>query len=87
MRRAEAIPIAVEVKGQLVVPAAAGPFVLTAKADRLDRLAAGGLEIIDYKTGAPPSGKKLETGYFPQLPLEALIAAAGGFDVLALVGR
>ncbi len=80
VRRAEAIPIAVEVKGQLVVPAAAGPFVLTAKADRLDRLAAGGLEIIDYKTGAPPSGKKLETGYFPQLPLEALIAAAGGFE-------
>ena len=30
-------------------------FLLTARADRLDALADGGLAIIDYKTGTPPS--------------------------------
>ena len=82
VRRADAIPVAVETKGQLEFPGPAGPFLLTAKADRVDRLSEGGLDIIDYKTGAAPAKKKLETGYFPQLPLEALIAAAGGFETL-----
>ena len=41
------------------------------------------LAIIDYKTGAPPSEKEIEAGFAPQLPLEAAIAAAGGFDGVA----
>jgi ATP-dependent helicase/nuclease subunit B len=55
------------------------PFTLRAKADRIDRLAGGGLAIVDYKTGGVPSITQLEAGYAPQLPLEAAMAAAGAF--------
>ncbi|MCC7048026.1 MAG: double-strand break repair protein AddB [Alphaproteobacteria bacterium] len=65
--------------GRLAIDAPAGPFVLTATADRVDRLKTGGIAIIDYKTGQPPAPKHVELGFAPQLPLEAAIAAAGGF--------
>ncbi len=55
------------------------PFELTARADRIDLLANGGLRIIDYKTGNPPAKKMTSPGYDPQLDLEAAIAANGGF--------
>ena len=58
---------------------AGGAFRLTAKADRIDRTEAGGLEIIDYKTGAVPRKSHVRDGRSPQLSLEAAIAAAGGF--------
>lgn len=64
-----------EVSGELAV----GDFTLTAKADRIDLLQDGTLAILDYKTGAPPSEKEVKAGFSPQLPLEALIARAGGF--------
>ncbi|SEQ50249.1 DNA helicase/exodeoxyribonuclease V, subunit B [Faunimonas pinastri] len=56
-------------------------FRLTARADRVDRLVGGGLGIVDYKTGNPPSVDEVLT-LSPQLPLEALIAEAGGFEGL-----
>ncbi|MFN8758751.1 MAG: double-strand break repair protein AddB [Tagaea sp.] len=68
--------VAVEVKGARNF----GGFTLTAKADRIDRDAAGGLVVLDYKTGGASSAKQVETGFAPQLPLEALIAEAGGFE-------
>lgn len=68
-----------EVDGRLTVEAAGRPFTVTARADRVDRLADGTLAIVDYKTGAPPSKKEVEAGFAPQLPLEAAIARAGGF--------
>ena len=52
-------------------------------ADRIDRHRGGAVEIIDYKTGAPPPDKRVQSGFAPQLPLEAAIAAAGGFEGLA----
>ncbi|MEE8245648.1 MAG: double-strand break repair protein AddB [Alphaproteobacteria bacterium] len=79
-RRKVARTLATEVKGKLVLPGPAGDFTLTAKADRIDRMAGGGLAIIDYKTGAVPPKSELESGYAPQLPLEAAIAEAGGFE-------
>lgn len=69
-----------EGKGHITIPTANGPFTLTAIADRIDRLAGGGLEIIDYKTGGVPSRKEVEFGYAPQLSLEAAIATRGGFE-------
>ena len=78
-RRANVVASVTEGKGQLVVPARQGDFTLTAYADRIDRLRGGGCEVIDYKTGQPPSRRDLETGYAPQLPLEAAMVAAGAF--------
>ncbi|HYI42457.1 MAG TPA: PD-(D/E)XK nuclease family protein, partial [Sphingomicrobium sp.] len=50
------------------------------RADRIDRLADGGVAIIDYKTGAPPSQKAVDAGFALQLGLLGLIARAGGFE-------
>lgn len=80
-----------EVSGRLQIDAPAGPFTLTAKADRIDRQTDGRLVLIDYKTGTLPSAREVEAGFAPQLPLEGAIAAAGGFagvaagEVLALL--
>jgi ATP-dependent helicase/nuclease subunit B len=82
-RRQEARPLRTEVAGRMTVPAAYKDFVLTAKADRVDLLADGGLAIIDYKTGGVPSKKDVAQGIQPQLPLEAAIARAGGFEGVA----
>ena len=69
-----------EVGGALVIAGAAGPFTLTARADRID-IGKNGLVITDYKTGTPPNDKAVIEGQSPQLPLEAAIATTGnGFE-------
>lgn len=70
-----------EVNGRISFDAPAGAFTLTARADRLD-LTDAGLIITDYKTGSAPSDKDVQAGTRPQLPLEAAIAIAGGFNGL-----
>lgn len=69
-------PVAVEVSGKI----AFDDFVLKGRADRIDRLVDGSLSIIDYKTGAVPKDKEVESGLEPQLPLLSIIAARGGFE-------
>jgi ATP-dependent helicase/nuclease subunit B len=54
-------------------------FVLTARADRIERRQGGGYAILDYKTGQPPTGKQVRMGLSPQLTLEAAILREGGF--------
>ncbi|OYY90264.1 MAG: double-strand break repair protein AddB [Sphingomonas sp. 28-66-16] len=53
---------------------------LTGKADRLDRLADGGLVIVDYKTGKAPSTRAVAAGFSLQLGLLGLIAEGAGFE-------
>jgi ATP-dependent helicase/nuclease subunit B len=53
------------------------------RADRIDRLVDGKLAVVDYKTGAPPSGKMVENGFALQLGTIGLIAADGGFEGVA----
>ena len=70
----------VEGRGQAVITTADGhAFTITAKADRIDRLADGSYDIIDYKTGSPPKIKQVNAGFAPQLPVEGLILEADGF--------
>jgi ATP-dependent helicase/nuclease subunit B len=72
--------MATEVKGQLVIcQTSGGEFTLSAVADRIDQFLDGSYSIIDYKTGQPPTSRQVKAGFAPQLPLEAVIAAAGGF--------
>jgi ATP-dependent helicase/nuclease subunit B len=73
--------IVAETSGTILLNPPAGPFILTARADRIDRHG-NGLVITDYKTGAAPSDSRVKAGEAPQLPLEAAIAAAGGFPGL-----
>jgi ATP-dependent helicase/nuclease subunit B len=80
IRREETTKTYSEARGVIEIMAPGGIFQLTAKADRIDELKDGMLRIIDYKTGAPPSKLEVAAGFAPQLPLEALIAQAGGFS-------
>ncbi|MBM3597126.1 MAG: double-strand break repair protein AddB [Alphaproteobacteria bacterium] len=82
-RRQEIVQCISEAIGKLELPGPAGRFVLTAKADRLERDKTGGTAVIDYKTGTLPPIKSVKAGLDPQLPLEALIARAGGFSGIA----
>jgi ATP-dependent helicase/nuclease subunit B len=79
-RRASGSPhVLAESKGGLAFEGPGGEFRLTAKADRIERQPDGRLAIVDYKTGSPPSENVVRAGDSPQLPLEAAIAADGGF--------
>ena len=75
-RRASIARTHAEVKGALPLPTG---FALTARADRIDAAADGGLVIYDYKTGVLPPLSHVKDLSAPQLPLEAAIAKAGGF--------
>ena len=75
-------PLATEVSGRMEFDGRAGPFILTAKADRIDRLHDGSLAIIDYKTGTLPTATDVALGFAPQLSLEAALAECGGFDAI-----
>ena len=68
----------IEQTGQITFSAPAGPFILTAKADRIE-LDADGAAIIDFKTGSTPTAKQVAQGFAPQLTLTAAILADGGF--------
>lgn len=72
----------VEIEGGLFFNGSINPFLVTARADRIDLLTDDTLCLIDYKTGQTPTNKEIEAGYAPQLPLEIVIAASGGFDNL-----
>ena len=72
----------VERSGHWLLDIDGEPFTLTAKADRIDKLTSGKLDIIDYKTGGVPSLKDVETHLAPQLTLEAAMVEAGAFDDL-----
>lgn len=82
-RRRKVQVVSSEASGELRLDLPGGPFVLTARADRIDRFAGGGLAIIDYKTGQTPTNKDIDRGFSPQLPLEAAMAVAGAFAGIA----
>ncbi|MFO1150116.1 MAG: double-strand break repair protein AddB [Alsobacter sp.] len=79
-RRARGMIVAAEIGGVLALALPDGAtFELTARADRIERRASGGVAIIDFKTGAVPGLKEVQVGFSPQLTLEAAMAMAGVF--------
>jgi ATP-dependent helicase/nuclease subunit B len=69
-------PLKAEIPGE----ASISGILVHGRADRLDRLPDGGIAIVDYKTGKPPSKKAIEAGFALQLGLLGLIGDAGGFE-------
>lgn len=72
-------PVGVEAKGEWKHRG----IVIHGRADRIDALEDGALAIVDYKTGSPPSGREVESGYALQLGTLGLIAANNGFAGIA----
>ncbi|MEW6641076.1 MAG: double-strand break repair protein AddB [Pseudomonadota bacterium] len=70
-----------EIRGEIVIPISRDRvFTLSARADRIDRRNGGDYAVLDYKTGAPPTGKQVRMGLSPQLTLESAILREGGFE-------
>jgi len=69
------LPLRAEISGETEI---AG-VIVHGKADRIDVTSTGGLAIVDYKTGKPPSRRAVGEGFALQLGLLGLIARAGGF--------
>ncbi len=68
-----------EQSGRMTFSLTGRDFVLTARADRIERHGDGSFAILDFKTGLVPSSKQVRLGLSPQLTLEAAILRAGGF--------
>ena len=81
-RRKHVSKIWTELQGTMVLEGKAGPFRLTARADRIDAYEAGTYHIYDYKTGVAPKLSQIKAHLKPQLPLEAAILQNGGFKEL-----
>jgi ATP-dependent helicase/nuclease subunit B len=76
MHRPAAIGAEVKGRWELSVP---GGFLLTGRADRVEKRSDGSIVLIDYKTGKPPGESAVVSGAAPQLPLEAAMVASGAF--------
>ena len=78
---AVSMPSQAEIRGEIGIPLDKDrTFVLSARADRIERRHDGSFAILDYKTGQPPTGKQVRMGLSPQLTLEAAILRGGGFE-------
>ena len=77
-RRRPGAQLLIEQSGAYEFLTSGGAFTVTAKADRIELRAATG-DILDFKTGAAPSKKQVESGLSPQLTLTAAILHHGGF--------
>jgi ATP-dependent helicase/nuclease subunit B len=83
-RRGTIDAIKAEIRGEIGIPLDNGrTFILSARADRIERRHDGRYAILDYKTGQPPTGKQVRMGLSPQLTLEAAILREGGFKDIA----
>jgi ATP-dependent helicase/nuclease subunit B len=79
-RRGELAAVYGEIKGELKIPLQTRSFILTARADRIERRQDGTYAILDYKTGQPPTAPQVQAGLAPQLTLEAAILRGDGFE-------
>ena len=83
-RRGDIQTINAEIRGEIAIALDhERSFILSARADRIERRRDGSFAILDYKTGQPPTGKQVRMGLSPQLTLEAAILREGGFAGIA----
>jgi len=83
-RRGDIQTINAEIRGEIAIALDhERTFILSARADRIERRRNGSFAILDYKTGQPPTGKQVRMGLSPQLTLEAAILREGGFAGIA----
>jgi len=81
-RRAAQPRLIIEQQGELKLGTSRGAFSLTAKSDRIE-VRDDGADILDFKTGQPPSARAVAAGFYPQLTLTAAILRHGGFAGIA----
>lgn len=80
-RRLNVAGIQAEIRGEIPIRLSADrTFMLSARADRIERRTDRTYAVLDYKTGQPPTGKQVRMGLSPQLTLEAAILRGGGFE-------
>jgi ATP-dependent helicase/nuclease subunit B len=80
-RRNNVSMIAAEIRGEIAIALDnERTFILSARADRIERRLDGTFAVLDYKTGQPPTGKQVRMGLSPQLTLEAAMLREGGFE-------
>ncbi len=77
-RRRQGAVLLLEQNGETTIDAPGGPFILTARADRIEARGARA-DVLDFKTGRLPTGREMRSGLSPQLTLTAAILARGGF--------
>jgi ATP-dependent helicase/nuclease subunit B len=78
-RRVLVEAVQAEIRGEIEIPLGGRSLRLSARADRIERLAGGDYAILDYKTGAVPTWRQVAAGLSPQLTLEGAILRAGKF--------
>lgn len=82
-RRLNTRAVLTEVSLRLPITRPSGTdFLLTGRADRIDLLDDGTVEVIDYKTGRRPTDSEVRSGLSPQLTLEAAMIRAGALPTL-----
>lgn len=85
LRRKDLDTVYSEIYGDMVLKMGDKQIRVTAIADRIELTKSGEIYIMDYKTGAVPSMQSVKNGMSPQLMVEAIIAAEGGFKGLPTV--
>jgi ATP-dependent helicase/nuclease subunit B len=80
-RRRAGARLLIEQEGLATLHAPGGDFIVTARADRIEARA-DRADVLDFKTGAAPSRKQMDSGLSPQLTLTAAILELGGFEAL-----
>lgn len=65
-----------EIKGRMPLHLAEA-FEITGQADRVDEMTDGTVEILDFKTGSPPTPAMMKAFEAPQLLMEAVMTQAG----------
>ena len=79
-RRMRLLEIYTEIEGFWNIDLGKDRITLTAKADRIELTKDYKINILDYKTGAVPLKKDVALGIAPQLLIEEMIIANGGFS-------